>query len=136
MAYQHEGFTLYSKNVTLKGGRTQTIYFFSRRTPKSGVQAEIPPGMEVSTVARTGLPVLRKIGGSKWRTLRAQQKKNRAARKERREARIKAEREARKARAAARRAAKTKKGTKTAKPVKKATKVKAKPKGKAKKGRR
>ena len=36
MAYTHEGWTLYSRDVTLKGGRNQTIYYFSKRTPKSG----------------------------------------------------------------------------------------------------
>jgi len=36
MAYKYEGWTLYKKDVTLKGGRNQTIYYFSKRTPKSG----------------------------------------------------------------------------------------------------
>jgi hypothetical protein len=46
--------------VKLKGGRTQTIYFFSKRTPKSGKPCEKPANMTVGVNKRTGLPYLKK----------------------------------------------------------------------------
>lgn len=50
---------LNSKSVTLKNGRTQTIYFFSRDQRESGLEA-VPAGMEVVETARTGMPVLKR----------------------------------------------------------------------------
>ena len=60
MAYVHDGWTLYSRDVTLKGGRQQTIYFFSKRTPKSGSPCDKPDNMVVGVNKRTGLPYLKK----------------------------------------------------------------------------
>jgi hypothetical protein len=60
MAYVHDGWTLYTRDVKLKGGRIQTIYFFSKRTPKSGKSCELPPGYTVGVNKRTGLPYLKK----------------------------------------------------------------------------
>lgn len=60
MAYTHNGWTLYTRNVTLKGGRNQRIYFFSKRNPKSGEPCELPTGYAVGTNQRTGLPYLKK----------------------------------------------------------------------------
>ena len=60
MAYIHEGWTLYTRDVLLKGGRNQTIYFFSKRTPKSGKPCELPNGYNVGVNKRTGLPYLKK----------------------------------------------------------------------------
>ena len=60
MPYRHEGWTLYTRNVKLKGGRNQTIYFFSKRAPKSGTPCELPSGYSVGVNRRTGLPFLRK----------------------------------------------------------------------------
>ncbi len=60
MAFVHDGWTLYSRDVTLKGGRVQTIYFFSKRTPKSGSPCDKPDNMEVGVNKRTGLPYLKK----------------------------------------------------------------------------
>jgi hypothetical protein len=60
MAYKHEGWTLYTRNVKLKGGRNQTIYFFSKRSPKSGTPCELPTGYAVGVNKRTGLPYLKK----------------------------------------------------------------------------
>lgn len=60
MAFTYEGWTLYKRDVTLKGGRQQTIYFFSKRTPKSGTPAEKPAGYVVGVNKRTGLPYLKK----------------------------------------------------------------------------
>ena len=60
MAFMHQGWTLYTRDVKLKGGRTQTIYFFSKRTPKSGKPCEKPNGYTVGVNKRTGLPYLKK----------------------------------------------------------------------------
>jgi len=60
MAYTHEGWTLYTRDVTLKGGRKQTIYYFSKRTPKSGRPCDKPDNMVVGVNKRTGLPYLKK----------------------------------------------------------------------------
>lgn len=51
---------LHSKDVTLRGGRQQTIYYFAR-AEKAGVLDDLPAGMEVMENSRTGLPMLRKI---------------------------------------------------------------------------
>lgn len=50
---------LHSKDVILRGGRQQTIYFFAREE-KDGVMNELPAGYEVMENSRTGLPMLRK----------------------------------------------------------------------------
>lgn len=57
-----EDYYLYSKNVTLRGGRKQTIYFFSRdpKNSKGDALEELPKGYEVMENSRTGLPMLRK----------------------------------------------------------------------------
>jgi len=60
MAYTHEGWTLYCRDVTLKGGRNQKIFYFSKRTPKSGTPCDKPDNMTVGINKRTGLPYLKK----------------------------------------------------------------------------
>jgi len=62
MAYTHEGWTLYTRDVTLKGGRRQTSYFFSKKTPKSGTPCDKPADYSVGVNKRTGLPYLKKGG--------------------------------------------------------------------------
>lgn len=51
---------LHSRNVTLKGGRPQTIYYFAKVAKKEAAIDEIPAGYEVSENKRTGLLFLRK----------------------------------------------------------------------------
>ena len=51
---------LHSKDVTLKNGREQTIYFFAREV-REGALEEVPMGYEVVETKRTGMPVLRRI---------------------------------------------------------------------------
>ena len=63
MAYSHENtkgttYYLHSRNVTLKGGREQTIYFFAK-TVKDGSLNAVPTGYEVFE-SKNGLPVLKK----------------------------------------------------------------------------
>ena len=64
MAYTHKSkgktYTLYTRQVELKGGREQRIYFFSSGTPKSGKAIDLPPGYKVVENPRTGLPFLKK----------------------------------------------------------------------------
>ena len=61
MPYTYQGWTLYSRAVKLKKGPTVTIYFFSKRKPKSGKPMdEMPKGRKVGVNKRTGLPFLRK----------------------------------------------------------------------------
>ena len=60
MVYTYEGWTLYCKDVKLKGGKIQTIYFFSKRRPKSGTPCNLPDGYKVEVNKRTGLPYLKK----------------------------------------------------------------------------
>ena len=65
MAFSHKNskgqeYFLHSKEVTLKGGRKQRIYYFSRSvTEEFGLDA-VPAGMIVSENSRTGLPLLKK----------------------------------------------------------------------------
>ena len=54
-----EEYYLHSREVTLRGGRKQTIYFFAR-TEKEGALDDLPGGYEVMENSRTGLPMLRK----------------------------------------------------------------------------
>jgi len=48
------------RDVTLKNGRVQTIYFFARDV-RDGAIEEVPAGYEVIETKRTGMPVLRKV---------------------------------------------------------------------------
>ncbi len=50
---------LHSKDVTLKNGRKQTIFYFAGTESKGTLNA-LPAGYEVIENARTGLPMLRK----------------------------------------------------------------------------
>jgi len=54
-----EEYFLHSKEVTLRGGRKQMIFFFAR-AQKEGVLNDLPAGYEVMENSRTGLPMLRK----------------------------------------------------------------------------
>ena len=54
-----ETYYLHSRDVTLRGGRRQTIYFFGRQV-KDGAMDSLPAGYEVMENSRTGLPMLRK----------------------------------------------------------------------------
>jgi len=50
---------LHFKDVNLKGGRVQRIYFFARDV-RPGSLDEVPAGYEVMETERTGMPILRK----------------------------------------------------------------------------
>ncbi|MCX6809373.1 MAG: hypothetical protein NTZ65_01315 [Candidatus Berkelbacteria bacterium] len=49
---------LHSKEVTLRGGRKQVIYYFARDERDNA--AELPDGYVVMENSRTGLPMLKK----------------------------------------------------------------------------
>jgi len=53
-----ETYFLHSKEVTLRGGRKQMIYYFAREEKDNSI--ELPEGYEVMENSRTGLPMLRK----------------------------------------------------------------------------
>ena len=60
--YEHDNYQLYKKEVELKGGRLQTIYFFCKKgnTPKSGEPCDIPDNKEVGINPKSKLPFLMK----------------------------------------------------------------------------
>lgn len=58
--FRHEDYTLYTRQVRLKGGRDQQIYFFGRHPPKRAQAVPMPEGYVMEVSRRTGLPFLRK----------------------------------------------------------------------------
>ncbi len=63
MAYSHKNskgqtYYLHSKDVILRGGREQTIYYFAKEV-KEGALDDLPEGKEVVENGRTGLPLLK-----------------------------------------------------------------------------
>jgi hypothetical protein len=52
---------LYAKDVNLKGGRTQRIFFFARDQRPDALN-ELPAGRVVFETKKTGMPVLKKAG--------------------------------------------------------------------------
>ena len=64
MAYSYTNkkgvkYYLHKKDVTLRGGRQQTIYYFARDV-RDGSLDEVPSGYKVMETERTGMPVLKK----------------------------------------------------------------------------
>lgn len=64
MAYQFKNskgvnYYLHFKDVNLKGGRTQRIYFFARDV-RAGSLDSVPAGYKVVETERTGMPILKK----------------------------------------------------------------------------
>ena len=53
-----ETYYLHSKEVTLRGGRRQPIYYFAKEERDN--TCDLPAGYEVMENSRTGLPMLRK----------------------------------------------------------------------------
>ncbi len=51
---------LHTRDVTLKNGRVQTIYFFARDIREGALEA-VPAGYKVVETKRTGMPVLKKV---------------------------------------------------------------------------
>ncbi|MBU1992320.1 MAG: hypothetical protein ABH856_04540 [Patescibacteria group bacterium] len=66
MAYSHNNskgqtYYLHSKDVTLRGGRKQTIYYFAREVKGNDGLGALPAGYKVVENKRTGLPMLKKV---------------------------------------------------------------------------
>ena len=66
MAFSHtnskgQTYYLHSKDVTLKGGRQQTIYYFGKEI-KEGALDAVPAGKTIIENSRTGLPMLKGKG--------------------------------------------------------------------------
>ena len=64
MAFSHTNkkgvkYYLHFKDVTLRGGRKQRIYFFARDEREDSLDA-VPDGYKVIETERTGMPVLKK----------------------------------------------------------------------------
>ena len=64
MAYEFKNkkgvsYYLHSKDVILKGGRKQRIYFFARDVRPGALDA-VPEGYKVIETPRTGMPILKK----------------------------------------------------------------------------
>ena len=64
MAFTHvnskgQTYYLHQRDVTLKGGRVQRIYFFAREVKDGAIDA-LPEGYIVVENPRTGLPILKK----------------------------------------------------------------------------
>jgi hypothetical protein len=64
MAYAHtnskgQTYFLHSRNVKLRGGRDQVIFFFAREE-KEGVIDAVPDGYMVIENQKTGLPMLKR----------------------------------------------------------------------------
>ncbi len=64
MAYTHtnskgQTYHLHQRDVILKGGREQRIYFFAKEV-KDGAIDDLPEGFIVVENTRTGLPILKK----------------------------------------------------------------------------
>ena len=53
-------FYLHKREVTLRGGRKQTIYFFAG-TVKEGACDQLPAGYGIGENSKTGLPILKKV---------------------------------------------------------------------------
>ena len=50
---------LHTKEVSLKGGRLQRIFFFARDV-RDGALDAVPAGYQVTETAKTGMPILKK----------------------------------------------------------------------------
>ncbi len=64
MAYEFKNskgvsYFLHSKDVNLKGGRMQKIFFFARDV-RPGALNDVPAGYKVIETAKTGMPILKK----------------------------------------------------------------------------
>ena len=56
---------LHTREVTLKNGRKQTIYYFARDVRDNDALAEVPAGYKVVETEKTGLPLLKRTAPKK-----------------------------------------------------------------------
>jgi len=61
MVYEQDGYTLYKREVKLKNtDKKQTIYFFAKKTPKSGEACDLPPEYTVGKNKMNGFLYIKK----------------------------------------------------------------------------
>ena len=60
MPCTYKDYTLYTREVNLRGGRTQRIYYFSKGTPKSGEPCDLPDGYKICENPKTGFAYIKK----------------------------------------------------------------------------
>jgi hypothetical protein len=62
MTFKYKDWTLYTREVILKGGTTLDIYFFAKKKPKSGIACDMPDGYRVKEAKTkgSGMPYLTK----------------------------------------------------------------------------
>ena len=62
MVYEQENYKLYVKYIKLKGNpdKEYPMYFFSKKTPKSGTPCDLPENYVVIKNEKTGLLFLKK----------------------------------------------------------------------------
>jgi hypothetical protein len=58
--FRYGEYTLHKRAVTLKSGMTLTIYFFSKKIPKSGTPTSLPDGYTVGVSEQSKMPYLKK----------------------------------------------------------------------------
>lgn len=51
---------LHAREVKLRGGKMQTIYYFAREV-RPGALDNVPAGYTVVETAKTGMPILKKV---------------------------------------------------------------------------
>lgn len=78
--FRYRGYTLHEKIVRDRGGGSHSLYFFSKRKPKSGRPCRKPRGYRVGVYARTGLPYLSKGGRKATRITSRRTSRRRAVR--------------------------------------------------------
>jgi len=61
MVCTYKDYTLYKRNVTLRGGREQTIYYFAKSTPKSGTPCDLPAGYKICENPKTKFAYIKKV---------------------------------------------------------------------------
>jgi hypothetical protein len=61
MVFVQDGWTLYKRDVKLKNTKTvHTIYFFSKKKPKSGTPADLPDKYTVGENKKTGFKYIKR----------------------------------------------------------------------------
>jgi hypothetical protein len=139
MAFTAKGFQLYSRDITLTGGRVRKHYFFSRHAPEHASPEEsVPAGSKVGVNRRTSMPYLKKVAASGARRKKPSRSRKKttkvgqpmpAKKKRRKAAKRKSAKKAAKRKAPKRKAAKRKapkrKAAKRKAPKKKASRKKA-----------
>ena len=58
--YRHGEYTLYTIDVKLRSGKTQNIYFFSKKIPEHGIPCDKPNDYTLGINSKTGMPFLKK----------------------------------------------------------------------------